>query len=96
MGLLQITSRLGAAGAPWVGKYLKRVHPYAPFAVMGGSAIISAFTLLYLPETKGAVTAETLEAHGKKPSPVGYQKELDNINANINLAFATSGDNTKL
>ena len=61
MGLLQISSRIGAAVAPWAAKSLKSVHKSVPFLVMGISSLIAAFLLLTLPETKGQKTAEVLE-----------------------------------
>ena len=61
MGYLQITSRIGSALAPWVVKWLKIVHIILPFSLMGGSAIVCAILLLWLPETANKKTAETLE-----------------------------------
>ena len=61
MGLLQISSRIGAAAAPWIAKGLKSFHKSVPFLVMGISSLIAAFLLLTLPETKGQRTAEVLE-----------------------------------
>ncbi len=95
MGLLQITSRLGAAGAPWVAKFLKVVHSYAPFAVMGGVTLISTFTLLYLPETKDVSTAETIEPK-EDTHESRFDKEMELSAANVNLGFSKSGDTTEL
>ena len=61
MGLLQISSRIGAAAAPWIAKGLKSFHKSVPFLVMGISSLIAAFLMLTLPETKGQKTAEVLE-----------------------------------
>ena len=87
IGLLQITSRIGAAGAPWVAKFLKTVHPYAPFLVMGASSLISVFTMFYLPETKGQKTAETLDEAPAKQLSVEYKKDEEAAKANVNLAY---------
>eukprot|EP00112_Aurelia_sp_Birch-Aquarium-sp1_P010564 Seg2251.2 transcript_id=Seg2251.2/GoldUCD/mRNA.D3Y31 product="Solute carrier family 22 member 13" protein_id=Seg2251.2/GoldUCD/D3Y31 len=92
IGLLQITSRIGAAGAPWVAKYLKTVHVYAPFLVMGSSSMISVFTLFYLPETKGQKTAETLDEAPAKQLSVEYKREEGDVKANVNLAYEEMGD----
>ena len=94
MGLLQITSRIGAALAPWVAKWLNVVHIILPFALMGGATLLSAFTLLYLPETKGKVTAETLEEE-EKDLEVKYSKEMNPM-AEVNLGFSSSEESTKL
>eukprot|EP00794_Sanderia_malayensis_P018702 gene18702-20590_t len=86
MGLLQITSRLGAAGAPWVAKYLKVYSEILPFTVMGGITLLSTFTLLYLPETKGVSTAETLE---EKPHEITtpVKGEEAETAGNVNLGY---------
>ena len=42
-------------------KMLKIVHIILPFSLMGGSAIVCAILLLWLPETANKKTAETLE-----------------------------------
>ena len=95
MGFLHIASSLGAAGAPWVAKYLNVVHKYVPFAVMGGVTLISTFTLLYLPETKDASTAETLEPK-EDTHESRFDKEMELSAANVNLGFSKSGDTTEL
>ena len=95
MGFLHIASSLGAAGAPWVAKYLNVVHRYAPFAVMGGLSLISTFTLLYLPETKGVSTAETLEPK-EDTLESRFDKEMELSAANVNLGFSKTGDTTEL
>ena len=59
MGFLQITSRIGAASAPWVAKSLLKLHSNLPFYVMGGLALLSSLVMILLPETKGMDTLET-------------------------------------
>ena len=69
LGLLQIASRIGSAGAPWIATGLRTVHASLPFIVMGGSSFIAVAMLFYLPETKGVKIAETLgdkEDEGKE------------------------------
>ena len=56
-----MTSRLGAALAPWVSKWLNVFHAVLPFSVMGGSSLIASILLLWLPETANKATAETLD-----------------------------------
>ena len=60
MGYLQIACRIGAAFAPWVTKWLITIHAALPFSVMGGSALICAIFLYWLPETANIDTMETL------------------------------------
>ena len=95
MSLVQVASVLGAAGAPWVAKYLNVVHKYVPFAVMGGVTLISTFTLLYLPETKGVSTSETLEPQDDTRKS-RFDKKMELSAANVNLGFSKSGDTTEL
>ncbi|XP_065064675.1 solute carrier family 22 member 15-like [Rhopilema esculentum] len=72
MGYLQIAGRLGSAMAPWVAKSLAVFHVVLPFSIMGGSAVICAILLLWLPETADKKTLESL----------GDQfKENDNVKA---------------
>ena len=52
MGFLQISSRVGAASAPWVSEGLKSVHHVVPFLVMGASSFIATALMFLLPETK--------------------------------------------
>ena len=61
MGFLQVTSRIGAASAPWVAKGLKTLHKTIPFIFMGIATFIAAALLIVLPETKGVATPETGE-----------------------------------
>ncbi|XP_057314092.1 solute carrier family 22 member 3-like [Hydractinia symbiolongicarpus] len=61
MGFLQVTSRIGAASAPWVAKGLRSLHKSVPFAFMGIATLLAVAGLLVLPETRGVVTSETTE-----------------------------------
>ena len=61
MGVLQITSRLGAASAPWVAQWLRHFHTSLPFILMGALTATAAFLCFLLKETKGMQTAEVLE-----------------------------------
>ena len=61
MGYLQIAGRIGSALAPWVVKWLIGVHIMLPFSLMGGSAVICAILLCWLPETAHRKTMETLD-----------------------------------
>ena len=60
MGVFQITSRLGAASAPWVAQWLAHFHGPLPFLLMGGLAISAAVVSFALSETKNVETAEEL------------------------------------
>ena len=60
MGYLQIAARTGSALAPWVAKGLIVVHVVLPFSIMGGSAVVAAILLYWLPETAHMKTLETL------------------------------------
>jgi OCT family organic cation transporter-like MFS transporter 4/5 len=59
MGLMVITSRIGAATAPFIVQ-MTRINSILPFAVMGVAAIIAAVGCWFLPETKGKPTREVL------------------------------------
>ena len=78
MGLLQISSRIGAASAPWVAKGLKSVHHYAPFLVMGVSSLVASALLTFLPETKGQKTVEVTE-NTKTDTLQGPTMEVDHL-----------------
>ena len=98
MGLLQISSRIGAASAPWVAKGLKNVHRYAPFLVMGISSFISTILMFVLPETKGAKTAEVIE-DGKEHGNVmvaDFHKDSQGNNAKVNLGYSNKDEFTNL
>ena len=98
MGLLQISSRIGAAGAPWVAKGLKDVHEYAPFLVMGVSSLIASFLMIRLPETKGQKTAEVIETtHTTEFEMLGENKQEANcILANDGEGLSEERQSTKL
>jgi len=59
LGLLVITSRIGAATAPFVVQ-MTRINAILPFALMGVGTFIAAFSCLVLPETKGKPTREVI------------------------------------
>ena len=98
MGLLQIASRIGSAGAPWIATGLRTVHASLPFIVMGGSSLIAVAMLFYLPETKGVKTAETFgdKEDGGKELTVDFQKEADGVNARVNMAYNNTGEDSRL
>ena len=58
---MQAASPLGGSTAPWIINYLKDVHDSAPYATMGGIALLSAISMLRLPETKGKSIDESGE-----------------------------------
>ncbi|XP_031571958.1 organic cation transporter protein-like [Actinia tenebrosa] len=61
LGLVTSTSFLGAALTPLIMS-LQSINPTIPLAVLGCFSIIVAILLrIFLPETKGSLTAETLE-----------------------------------
>eukprot|EP00795_Rhopilema_esculentum_P000805 gene805-10542_t len=72
MGYLQVMSRIGAALAPWVTKWLIGYaviygsHGFLPFLVLGSSSLVASISLLWLPETRDSATAETFEHFEKK------------------------------
>ena len=100
MGVLQISSRIGAATAPWVAKGLKNVHAVAPFLVMGVSSLIAVASMLVLPETKGTKTAEVISTTPEKNAneiAVEFQKEPnDEKKAKVNLGYSNTEELTKL
>ena len=63
-GFLQVTSRMGAASAPWVAKGLLTLHMSAPFIVMATVSFLATGVLFLLPETKDVPTLETIEDIG--------------------------------
>ena len=81
LGWLQITSRVGAALAPWVAQWLKVYHIVLPFAIMGASAFGSSVLLIYMPETKGMKTPETLE-NKSSVKPEKAEFEMEDVPAN--------------
>ena len=65
---------------------------------MGGSSFIAVAMLFYLPETKGVKIAETLgdkEDEGKEHT-VDFQKEADGVNARVNMAYNSTGEDSRL
>ncbi|XP_065065328.1 solute carrier family 22 member 15-like [Rhopilema esculentum] len=97
LGLLQIASRIGSAGAPWIASGLRPVHASLPFIVMGGSSLIAVAMLFYLPETKGVNIAETLgDKDGGKEFTVDFQKEADGVSAKVNMAYNNADEDSRL
>ena len=68
MGFLQVMSRIGAALAPWVTKWLIAYYAFLPFLLLGCCALLASLTLYWLPETRDSGTAEVFEANGKAKS----------------------------
>ena len=63
-GFLRITSRIGAAAAPWIAKAVKVFHPSLPFIIMGGLGLLSGATCFFLPETLGVEMKATVQDNG--------------------------------
>lgn len=82
MGFLQVMSRIGAALAPWVTKWLVAYYAFLPFLLLGTSALVASITLYWLPETRDSCTAEVLEKVVKATSlePMEKGKMLDEEN----------------
>ncbi|KAK3734006.1 hypothetical protein QZH41_009852, partial [Actinostola sp. cb2023] len=59
MGLMTITSRIGAATAPFVVQ-MTRINAILPFALMGIATFAAAFSCWFLPETRGKSTREVI------------------------------------
>ena len=76
MGVFQITSRLGAASAPWVAQWLTHFHGPLPFLLMGGLAISAAVVSFALSETKDVETAEELPWKDKNEHRKDKNKEM--------------------
>ena len=71
MGVVQVTSRIGAATAPWVAQWLTHFHGSLPFLLMGGLAITAAVSCFALTETKDVETAEELPGADKNQNKRG-------------------------
>ena len=61
LALLSVTSRCGAASAPWVAQYLGYYSSYLPFLLMGSLTLVSGGLCIKLKETTGLAMAETLD-----------------------------------
>ncbi|KXJ11859.1 organic cation transporter protein isoform X2 [Exaiptasia diaphana] len=59
MGLLIITSRIGAAASPFVVQ-MSRISAILPFTLMGAGAFLAAFSCIILPEIRGMPTREVV------------------------------------
>lgn len=60
MGMVSVSSRIGAASSPFVVQ-MTRINAILPFAVMGSLSFIAAILCWFLPETLGKSTAEVME-----------------------------------
>lgn len=60
MGMVSVSSRIGAASSPFVVQMI-RINAILPFAVMGSLSFIAAILCWFLPETLGKSTAEVME-----------------------------------
>jgi len=98
MGLLQISSRVGAASAPWVSEGLKSVHHVVPFLVMGASSFIATALMFLLPETKGKGTAEVIEDEKEQGKKLGveFHRDSNGKNAEVNLGNPYKDECSKL
>ena len=76
MGILQVTSRIGAAAAPWVAQWLTHFHSSLPFLLMGGLALAAAVSCFVLAETKDVETAEELPWENKDNRKAGNERHL--------------------
>lgn len=76
MGFLQVMSRIGAALAPWVTKWLIVYYGFLPFLILGSSALLASITLYWLPETRDSSTAEVL---------VRAKKQLSGLDENVQM-----------
>lgn len=72
MGFLQVTSRAGAASAPWIAKSLKIIHTSIPFITMGALTLIGSGFLFILPETK-----DNERADGKEDDSLHFDVNVD-------------------
>ena len=74
---MQASAPLGGSTAPWIVNHLQDLHLSAPFAIMGCMALLSAVSLLRLPETKDKSIDEVEE---NEESLVGMlSKDEDSI-----------------
>ena len=60
MGMVSVSSRIGAASSPFVVQ-MTRINAILPFALMGSLSFIAAILCWFLPETLGRSTAEVME-----------------------------------
>ena len=84
MGFLQITSRIGAASAPWIAKGVKVVHETLPFIIMGSLGILAGILCWFLPDTKGQEIQETEDDFANNDSEIAKvgksQFEMKEVN----------------
>lgn len=60
MGMVSVSSRIGAASSPFVVQ-MTRINAILPFALMGSLSFFAAILCWFLPETLGKSTAEVME-----------------------------------
>ncbi|XP_066923326.1 solute carrier family 22 member 13-like [Clytia hemisphaerica] len=77
MGFLQITSRIGAASAPWIAKGVKVIHESLPFIIMGSLGLLAGILCWFLPDTKGQEMQETENDYESQQETVNL-KDLGN------------------
>ncbi|CAB4021017.1 Hypothetical predicted protein, partial [Paramuricea clavata] len=63
-------ARIGSFGASYI-VWLIRIHAALPFSIMGAIALQAAVLGLFLPETKGAATMETMDDMKTEEEKVG-------------------------
>ena len=59
-GFLLTFASIGGTSSPWVASYTARIHPTAPFFMMAATTMFAGLLMIYLPETKGQATTETI------------------------------------
>lgn len=91
MGFLQITSRVGAATAPWVAKGLLLIGKGAPFIIMGSLSLFGSVFLIFIPETTGQPLIESNDVDDKEVSKVITGETHDEKNNGL----ITSGEECK-
>ena len=98
MGLLEISSPIGGASAPWVAIGLKSVHPFLPFLVMGASSLIASVLMLLLPETKGRSTAEVIEDGKEQQKKLGVElhKGPQCNKSKVNMSHTATDEYSKI
>lgn len=70
VGFNSLSVRLGSGAAPWVTFGLTKVHHSIPYICMAVSAFICSVSMVFLFETKGLATLETMEDLENLSSPI--------------------------
>ena len=63
LSFASFSARVGATPAPFLTESLKLINPSLPFILMGILSILSGLTSLFLPETVGKPTLESIDAN---------------------------------